>query len=305
MERQPSFEGGERPEHESRPEIYKFNPTDRIHLGIIGAMMGDDDLLIDPHTARLIAEVVRTDATPALDLYAETGRVAGSAAYQELMRLRADPAVNEVHTEWLGWLSQYWLGVERQYTEQGELSGGGEREHQYEPQVYVTDLESLERRIYHSLWVDADQPAADIEADIAALLSSSPTVGAKRWAVSAHKDFAGLDMSGFQSAEIISRIARGIREHGAPFAVWVTIAGTEDLNRLDKFSDFYLASYASLEDWVREVAADLEWDKHLDEVIDPQVRKYVAIDYGRFAADAVERWDVVRGHDDRIHVFMR
>jgi hypothetical protein len=53
------------------------------------------------------------------------------------------------------------------------------------------------------------------------------------------------------------------------------------------------------------VGDDLEWNAHLDQVVDPLLRPYVTIDYARFARDSQAGWDVLQGIDGKTHVFLR
>lgn len=175
----------------------------------------------------------------------------------------------------------------------------------YQPRVYVADLASLERGIQHGLWIDANQEAEQLNADVASMLESSPTIGATVWAVQVTEDFAGLDLPDYADTVLISRLGRGIAEHGAAYAAYASMVGIADQDMLDRFDDFYVGSYDSPEAWAREVGDDLEWNEHIDQVVGPMLRPYVTIDYARFARDAQAGWDVVQGIDGRTHVFMR
>lgn len=81
--------------------------------------------------------------------------------------------------------------------------------------------------------------------------------------------------------------------------------GTNDRDMLERFEDFYIGSYDSPEASARSVGEDLEWDAHLDQVVDPMLRPYLRIDYAKFAQEQRHAWDVVQGSDGRTHVFMR
>jgi antirestriction protein len=180
-----------------------------------------------------------------------------------------------------------------------------ERERRYRPQVYAVDVDSRERGIQHGLWIEAEQDAEGIAADVVAMLASSPTVDASRWEVSATQGFAGLDLDGMSDPKLIAQLGRGVSEHGAAYAAWADIAGIRDTEELAKFNDFFVGSYDSAETWARAVGEDLEWESHLDEVVQPQLRGYVVIDYAKFAREAMQQWDAVQGHDGRLHVFLR
>lgn len=203
-----------------------------------------------------------------------------------------------------------------QQAQQGELEQskqvGSERSensaettHRYRPRVYAADLSSEQHDIPGGQWIDADQDADDLSAEIAAALHRSPVTDAEAWAVQATDGFAGLDLYGLSDTALISQLAQGVTDHGAAYAVYVAMTGTEDRDLLDRFEDFYVGTYDSPEAWAREVGEDLEWDTHLDRVVDPQLRPYLKIDYAQFARDARAGWDVMRGIDGKTHIFMR
>jgi hypothetical protein len=144
----------------------------------------------------------------------------------------------------------------------------GEQQRRYQPRIYVTDLASHERGIQHGAWIDANQDSDEVDADIAAMLDSSPTLPAlpwdQAWTVGATAEFAGLDLHGFRDTVLIAELARGVAEYGAAYAAWVALAGTDDRDQLGRFADFYVGSYDNPEVWARTVADDLAWPEQLD-----------------------------------------
>lgn len=193
------------------------------------------------------------------------------------------------------------LGIGNQPTEEPR----GEKAPHYQPRIYVVDLASRERGIQRGLWIDADRNADELDADIAAMLDSSPTVGKQTWAVHAIEGFAGLDLHGFTDTALISRLARGVVDFGAAYAAWIAASGTKDRGLLDRFEDLYVGSYDTPEAWRRAVADDLQWPDQLDAALDPALRSYVTIDYGKVAREMRQGWDVLPGIDGKIHVFLR
>jgi antirestriction protein len=167
----------------------------------------------------------------------------------------------------------------------------------------VVDVASQQRGRQHGVWIDANQTAEDLKVVITTALTDSTET--PEWAIQACEAFSGLDVNGFTDLELVAQLARGVAEHGAAYAVFVQIVGTADRDQLDKFDDFYVGSYDSPEAWARGVGEDLEWDDHLDQVVDPMLRPYLTIDYARFARDQRHAWDVLEGVDGRTHVFMR
>ncbi|GGN20160.1 hypothetical protein GCM10011609_71650 [Lentzea pudingi] len=237
------------------------------------------------------AEIERARA----DASAERKR--NRAALEHLVEGGMDPDEAEAVIEYAHSIGKP-LSVE--FAEPKTTDAMPERERRYRPQVYAIDVDSRERGIQYGLWIEAEQ-----DADVVAMLAGSPTVNATRWEVSATQSFAGLDLDGLNDPKLIAQLGRGVREHGAAYAAWAGIAGVRDAEELAKFNDFFVGSYDSPEAWAREVGSDLEWESHLDEVVQPDLRSYVAIDYANFAREAMQQWDAVQGHDGRLHVFLR
>jgi antirestriction protein len=133
-----------------------------------------------------------------------------------------------------------------------------------------------------------------------------PTDEGRVQGVGATAEFTGLDLDSCDDTALIAELARGVAEHGAAYAAWVSMVGTEDRDQLAQFDDFYVGSYDSPEAWAREVADDLSWPEQLDrEISDPFLRRYVVIDYAKVAREGSEGWDVLTGTDGRTHVFLR
>lgn len=180
-----------------------------------------------------------------------------------------------------------------------------ERVKQCEPRIYVADMTSAQRGISHGLWVDADQDPDELDSDIAAMLEASPTPGATEWAIRATEDFAGIVLNDCTDVMHVSILGKGVADHGPAFSSWVAINGTDDLELLDHFTDYYVGSYESAEAWMREVADDLGWQKQRERIADPLLQPYVTLDYAAMAKDAARSWDAVTGIDGRFYVFLR
>lgn len=178
------------------------------------------------------------------------------------------------------------------------------RSRQHSPQIYIAPAHPHSGE-HPGQWIDADQPIDELATAVTSVARTWPAADPGAWRVQATADFAGLDMSGFTDLPLIAQLARGVVEHGVAYAVWVEIIGTSDLDQLERFDDFYVGSYDSPEAWARAAGEDLEWDTHLDQVVDPMLRPYLKIDYARFARDQRQAWDVLTGIDGRTHVFMR
>jgi antirestriction protein len=174
-----------------------------------------------------------------------------------------------------------------------------------DPRIHVVDLASAERGINHGRWLYANQPARELDADIAAMLDSSPTAGATDWGVDDTADFAELDLSAITDTTLISQLAHGLALHGPAFAAWARHVNN-DRKQLARFEHAYIGSYATPETWARSLADDLGWHDALDQAVtDPLLRLYVVLDYAAIADDSHQHWHLAAGSDDMVHVFAK
>jgi antirestriction protein len=172
------------------------------------------------------------------------------------------------------------------------------------PRIYITDVAAQEIGRLHGRWIEATDNLPDIREQIGELLVASPVAGAERFAITDHRGFLGYQPSDQVPLETVATIASGIFEHGPAFAAYVTLVG-EDEEQLHRFDERHVGSFDSAEAWAIDVGNELEWQRHLDTVVDPMLRPYVRIDYARFARDSQARWDMVEGPDGQTHVFLR
>jgi antirestriction protein len=185
-------------------------------------------------------------------------------------------------------------------------AAGAEHQPTYRPRVYIRDISSYRQGLVHDMWLDANQEPADVDAVVAEYLRRSPVGEAAVWAVHGSYGFGGLSLYGCRDTALISRLGRGVAEHGAAYAAWVGIVGTQDRDLLDTFTDYHVGSYDSRDAWARTIAEDLEWHRQLDRAVtDPLLRRCLVIDYAKAAREAAHGWDVLEGHDGRVHVFLR
>ncbi|PMY95039.1 antirestriction protein ArdA, partial [Pseudomonas sp. FW305-124] len=71
-------------------------------------------------------------------------------------------------------------------------------------------------------WIDANQTAEEIHADISAMLRGSPEAGAEEWAVHDYEGFGEISLSEWPDISRVSAIARLLEDHGDAFSLWYT-----------------------------------------------------------------------------------
>ena len=101
------------------------------------------------------------------------------------------------------------------------------------------------------------------------MLAASPVPGAEELSIHDHEDFTGYPLGEHESLTFVSRLARGIVEHGQAFAAYA------DCNRqgdpeLERFCEAHEGTFPTREAWADEVANEVfEWPRQHDAIIEP------------------------------------
>ena len=175
-----------------------------------------------------------------------------------------------------------------------------ERRHETEPEphpaIYVASLADYVNGRLHGVWLDAARDADEIHADIAAMLARSPEPGAEEFAIHDYEQFGHWRVGEYDSVEQVSRIARGIAEHGHAYSAWADILdGHLDTidpdSEAEAFHEAYLGHYASLADYAEQMADDLGYTAELAKLPE-HVQQYTHIDYAAIARDLEASGDI-------------
>src|SRR5215213_1240415 len=162
--------------------------------------------------------------------------------------------------------------------------------------VTLTDLS--ERQILVGEWMDADRDVEDLERRVQAVLARSPTRGELQWGIWDYDGFGGLAIAEAEPLDTVSRLARGIRAHGAAFAAWVGVAGREP-DRLDRFTAAYLGSYDRPGDYAARVLLAADLRDAARNAVPSTLAAYVSLDLDAYVNDLAVygRISVVRRAD--------
>jgi antirestriction protein len=159
-----------------------------------------------------------------------------------------------------------------------------EQERRLRPKVWIASLSDYSVGHLHGAWAEADQEEEGLWNDINEVLRTSPTPGAEEWAIFDYEDFGPLRLAEYESVERITRLGRGIGEHGEAFAAFAHFLSDED-EMLGQFEDCYLGEWESAEAYVDELVDDLGIDRLLDEHVPESWRPYVRVDSEGLARD--------------------
>lgn len=155
------------------------------------------------------------------------------------------------------------------------------------PRIYVACLAAYNNGCLHGTWIDADQPADEIWADIQAMLKESPENRtcqwcgatlvstdpvcwdkpcshgqhmpghAEEWAIHDYEGFGELRLSEWESVERVAAIAAGIAEHGSAFAAWLAYDDSRDPADHEAFEDVYRGEWDSLREYAENYAEEV------------------------------------------------
>lgn len=130
------------------------------------------------------------------------------------------------------------------------------------PRIYVACLASYNSGVLHGAWIDATQGPDHMQDAIQEMLQQSPEPGAEEWAIHDYDGFPAriADQLGESpSLELVATLAELIEEHGETFAAWYADGrgdGLEPYELAELYSDQYMGSYGSPEEWAEEHLTD-------------------------------------------------
>lgn len=164
------------------------------------------------------------------------------------------------------------------------------------PSIYVACLAAYNSGYLHGAWIDADQDADDIRAEIATMLKASPIKGAEEYAIHDYEGFEGVTISEYQGIESVAQIAAFIAEHGA-LGAGLLVEFVGDIDQAETaLRDGYHGQFASLADYMEELTTD--------SITIPEAIRYY-IDWQAMARDAEMSGDIftIQTAHDEVHVF--
>lgn len=174
-----------------------------------------------------------------------------------------------------------------------EMSGAdkpdcGEQEPRDRPRIWVGSWADYNNGILHGDWVAADRDDDSIWSDIQAMLARSPTTAqtgevAEDWGIFDYDNFGPLRIGEQESVGWVTKVARGITEHGLAYAAYADVM--EDEETLDGFEDAYLGHFDSLQAYAEQLVDDLGYERLLDEAVPESLRAYVQFDTAMLARD--------------------
>lgn len=170
------------------------------------------------------------------------------------------------------------------------------------PRIYVADLAAYNDGQLHGTWIDAAQEPELLQQDIDEMLARSPKPHAGDWAIHDFSGFNGLHLGEWENLDYVSRVAKGITEHGLAYAHWATLVSSDE--ELDEFPERYLGQFDSLGAYVDDLVGDLGVMDELDRVVSEPLRPYVTFDSEAFGRDLVLGGDIAIAESEQGGVYV-
>ena len=141
--------------------------------------------------------------------------------------------------------------------------------------VYAACLAAYNNGILHGKWIDIDDDTTEetLQAAIATMLASSPEPGAEEWAF---HDYDGLPSSLGENPDLetIIETARGIREHGEIFALYMEHTGYDTEEAATNFAEAYQGAFTNKETFGQQLFEELGYEAEIPE----HLRGYIDTD---------------------------
>lgn len=172
----------------------------------------------------------------------------------------------------------------------------GETPEKSEPRIYAACLAAYNNGHLHGAWINANQDAMAIYAEIAAMLKASPIADAEEAAIHDHEGFEGVEIGEFTGIDRVSALAEFIAEHGRLGAELVNHFGGDMGEAREALEHRYHGCYASPADYAEDFTNDTTQI--------PEALRYY-IDWKAMARD----WDLsgdiftIETAWDEVHVF--
>lgn len=160
--------------------------------------------------------------------------------------------------------------------------------------IYVACLAAYNSGYLHGAWIDAEQDAYDIYAEVRMMLAASPVEDAEEWAIHDYEGFEGAPVSEYMGLEQVAALAAFIAEHGEIGGKLVE--HFRDLADARKaIEETYAGAYRSLADFAEEITEETSQ-------VPESLRYY--IDYDRMARDLeISDVFVIETGFEQVHVF--
>lgn len=149
------------------------------------------------------------------------------------------------------------------------------------PRIYVASLSDYNAGRLLGRWIDADQAAEAIHAEIHAMLAESREYPAEEWAIHDYEGFGEWKPREYESIGTVATVAAHIAEHGEVFAALLNHFGGDLEDATQRIGDGAHGRWRSLREFAEEFIGDI-YAHEINRL--PEFIRY-AIDYDQIGRD--------------------
>jgi len=153
------------------------------------------------------------------------------------------------------------------------------------PRIWVGSLADYNNGRLHGEWIDAAVSDDELATAVQRMLATSEEPRAEEYGIFDYDNFGRFRVHEYDRLERVARVARGIAEHGPPFAAWAEIHDGDE-SMLDQFEYAFHGEYDSASDWARDVLETSGLQESIDQIVPEDLRPYVQVDCDMWARDA-------------------
>jgi antirestriction protein len=294
------------------PDQPEERMTDALHieLGIDLAKLEGRD--IDDATARRIASLLHGGQDSALYSLASAGAIDEERLQAELGAVEADENIDPPARAWVGLLGAYAINrpdkgpVEGWHLTTEDEPAHSEQESMEKPKVWIGCLGAYNNGALHGEWIDATKDVEEMREAVRGMLETSPIENAEDYFVADSEGFYSVRLYEYQNLDKISRLGKGIQQHGEAFAQWVGLKGMDYIVYAEQtFEEAYIGKFEDDRSAINDMfesAGVFEALEAAREQVPEQYRDFMIVDTDMFA-EVQPECHIVPGSDGSVFAF--
>lgn len=169
------------------------------------------------------------------------------------------------------------------------------------PRIWVGSLADYKDGRLHGEWFNALLEPEELTLATLFMIRSSRVDGAEEWGIFDYDEFYGVDLGEYESLATVSKVARGLAEHGEPYGRWVEYVGS-DSERIDQFEDYFRGEWSSFKAYLEDYLDGCGLLGFLEQIPE-EMQPYVDIDYDGLARDWQGDFHVVGNGRGKVWIY--
>ncbi|WP_174186426.1 antirestriction protein ArdA [Nocardia barduliensis] len=172
-----------------------------------------------------------------------------------------------------------------------------EQQSRLNPRIYVTRGLPLRTELTHGAWLDMARDTQAVHAELYSIFAEEvyEQEGLYIWD---YQDFGSftvttgaIGLEGVDSIELLTQVARGIKDHGPAYAAWAE-AHEDDPRLFDHFATAYKGHHESMAAYVRQLFEPLRIEDRVNQALPATLGEFVSVDYAAIGEEMQREGDI-------------